>query len=539
MIIDRSYFCLTSDIDWTSDYCIKDLLQFADSFGITPTFFATHDSTAVKEFMEKNENAVGLHPNFYQNSTHGKDYLSVIDHVFKLYPRAKSFRSHLFYDSSPILTEMSNRGIKYDSNLCLYLQPNITPLRLAIPNLTRFPIFWEDDAHWMNTGGDWDTKNFLDAFEIPGIKILNIHPFIFSANVPNEDYYLRIKKHSGNISEDNINQFRYDGDGARTFLISLINYLTAKGEEFYTLDQLYKMFPLDNNVVSNDETSGRVTRHAEKDHKKYWQMTDTEKQHFLKKDYEERNAQDKYATSRDFNLRELEIQAISKCIEEEGPILDIGCGNGYTLISLAKRLEAWKLTGVDFSGNLIKGAKHLISQEKDKLKSMPSFICSDALKYLSDQKDESIKYIITERFILNLPSMESQKNALREIYRVLQKRGRLLMCEGTISGFKALNDIRVMVGLEAIQETSADNISANRIDDKVFKEYLSSELGFKLQDIFGFSNYFIISRVLHPLMVSPLKPRFDSKYNEIAKLIQENLDLEPGYGSNVLWLLEK
>jgi hypothetical protein len=40
-------------------------------------------------------------------------------------------------------------------------------------------------------------------------------------------------------------------------------------------------------------------------------------------------------------------------------------------------------------------------------------------------------------------------------------------------------------------------------------------------------------------MVSPLKPRFDSKYNEIAKLIQENLDLEPGYGSNVLWLLEK
>ena len=220
-------------------------------------------------------------------------------------------------------------------------------------------------------------------------------------------------------------------------------------------------------------------------------------------------------------------------------ILDIGCGNGYTLISLAKRLEAWKLTGVDFSGNLIKGAQHLISQEKDKLKSMPSFICSDALKYLSDQKDESIKYIITERFILNLPSMDSQKNALREIYRVLQKRGRLLMCEGTISGFKALNDIRVMVGLEAIQETSADNLSANRIDDKVFKEYLSSELGFKLQNKFGFSNYFIISRVLHPLMVSPLKPRFDSKYNEIAKLIQENLDLEPGYGSNVLWLLEK
>ena len=229
MIIDRPFFCLTSDIDWTSDYCIKDLLQFANSFGITPTFFATHDSIAVNQFMENNENAVGLHPNFSQNSSHGSDYLSVIDHVFKLYPKANSFRSHSFHDSLPILIEMSNRGIKYDSNLCLYLQPNITPLRLAVPNLTRFPVFWEDDAHWMNTGGDWDINNFIDAFETSGIKIINIHPFVFATNAPNEDYYLRIKNQSGNISDHNINQFRYDGDGARTFLNSLINYLTSKG----------------------------------------------------------------------------------------------------------------------------------------------------------------------------------------------------------------------------------------------------------------------------------------------------------------------
>ena len=48
--------------------------------------------------------------------------------------------------------------------------------------------------------------------------------------------------------------------------------------------------------------------------KKYWQMSDADKQDFLKTSYQQRNATDKYATSRDFHARELEIQAIKKGI---------------------------------------------------------------------------------------------------------------------------------------------------------------------------------------------------------------------------------
>ena len=84
---------------------------------------------------------------------------------------------------------------------------------------------------------------------------------------------------------------------------------------------------------------GRVTIHSKGDCERYSSMTDEEKQEFLRGEYEERDATDPYATSRD-NARELEILAIRKALREPGRVLDLGCGNGYTLLALGARLEA-------------------------------------------------------------------------------------------------------------------------------------------------------------------------------------------------------
>src|SRR5262245_44573518 len=127
-MIHEPVYCITSDINWASPYCITDFISLFQSFGITPTLFATHDSPEVREFNAAHPDDVNIHPNFRSGSTHGKDHMSVIDHMLKLYPDSKAFRSHAFYDGTDILQEMSRREIKYDSNLCLYLQPNIVPL---------------------------------------------------------------------------------------------------------------------------------------------------------------------------------------------------------------------------------------------------------------------------------------------------------------------------------------------------------------------------------------------------------------------------
>jgi ubiquinone/menaquinone biosynthesis C-methylase UbiE len=409
-----------------------------------------------------------------------------------------------------------------------------------MPNITRFPVFWEDDWHWRQTGGDWELRHYLDAFTSPGLKIINVHPFILSANIPSEDYYLEVKEHTTTLSQEDIDTIRYDGAGGRTFFIDLIEFVRSQNMRFYTLHELYHMFPVKSFLVSEDETKGRASKFSDEDHKKYWQMSDADKQQYLKEsDYQQRNATDIYATSRDFHARELEIQAITEGISKRGTVLDLGCGNGYTLISLAKRLKDWTMVGVDFSEKLIDGARFLIEKEKRELQSHPEFICGDAVQYINGLKDESLEYVITERFILNLPSVEWQRKVIQQIYKVLKKGGRFLMCEGSEAGLKHLNELRRQVGLRIIPATSADNISAIRIVDDEFEEYIQSEIGFKILKKLGMSHYFIMSRVLHPLMVQPLEPRFDSNFNNFAKLIQEHSEFAPGYGSNVIWVLEK
>jgi SAM-dependent methyltransferase len=145
---------------------------------------------------------------------------------------------------------------------------------------------------------------------------------------------------------------------------------------------------------------------------------------------------------------------------------------------------------------------------------------------------------LTERFLLNLPSREAQLRVIRECHRALKPGGRLLMCEASAEGFETLNRLREACGLEAIPETGVDNVSAIRFREREIEEHVR-QVGFHASEKRGFSQYFITSRVLHPLLVKPLPPRFDSPINRLARDIQANLPMHPGFGSNVLWVLEK
>jgi ubiquinone/menaquinone biosynthesis C-methylase UbiE len=288
-----------------------------------------------------------------------------------------------------------------------------------------------------------------------------------------------------------------------------------------------------------DETQGRHSKHSEEDYKQYWTLDDSQKQEFVRQSYELRNAADPYATSRDYNARELEIKSIKASLRHKGAILDLGCGNGYTLLSLARDLADWQMVGIDFSENLIHGANQLAQTFGQDLKSRPRFVCADALAYLRDTENESIDYVVTERFIQNLPSHERQREVIGDIFRLLRPKGRLLMCEGGEEGFNALNILREGVGLSTIPATSADNISSIRLKDADIEGFTTNEVGFNLVGKLGYSAYFVMSRVLHPLLVAPERPRFDAKINDSAARIQEQMPFQPGYGSNTLWVLEK
>lgn len=539
-MINEPIFCITADCDWASDYCIEDFTSLVSGYGIKPTIFATHESAAIKKLLSSNNIEVGLHPNFLPGSSQGTDYSEIVDNLFKIYPEAKTFRAHSYFDNSRILQYMLEKGVRYDSNISLYLQPNITPLRLAV-GVIRFPVFWDDDGHWINSNNNWNPDYYLQHFLSPGLKILNFHPFFVTGNIPDEKYYSKMRDHIQTMDSDSVNSLRYSGEGPRTFLTGILDKLTSLNERFHTLDELYHLFPAESALVQKNEKKGRTSIHTDDEYNKYWQMEDKEKQAFLKETFQTRNARDKYATSQDFNIRELEIDSIKKSINtnEKGTIIDLGCGNGYTLLSLAKELEGWKMIGIDFSDNLIDGANYLKKEAENELKSDLQFINTDAIEYIKNCESDSIQYMITERFIQNMPSEDVQMQVIKEAYRILSSKGKLLMCEGSADGFNALNNLRKSVGLTRIPDSSKDNVSAIRMNDGKFESCTEKDIGFKLKNKLGYSNFFIISRVLHPLMCAPLSPRFDSKINMFARQIQENSPYEAGYGGNVLWVFEK
>lgn len=265
-------------------------------------------------------------------------------------------------------------------------------------------------------------------------------------------------------------------------------------------------------------------------------MSDSEKMNFVRSMYESRNAQDRYATSRDYNIHELEIESMVKFMPNKGRVLDLGCGNGYTLISIAKQRKTCEYTGVDFSESFIDAAKAFADQLDPAVDI--DFLNGNVIDYVNSQDDASFDVVITERLLQNLPSLDVQYELVRQIHRILKPEGRYLCCEGGTEGFTNLNKLREKLGLATIKATSTENVSSLRIREKEL-EQRAGKIGFSMHDKLGYSQYFIMSRVLHPLLVAPAPPRFDSGINDIARMIQSALNFSPGIGSNTLWIFQK
>lgn len=536
--INAPLFCMTGDQDWASDAVVADFVDLFAGYGVRPTLFATNKSSLVDELAAGGRIELGLHPNFLPGSTHGADSDAVIRHMTDMYPGAKTFRSHGFVDGSRICRQFYERGFRYDSNLCLDMQPNLVPLR-HVSGITRFPTFWGDFTHFTNRADDWDLERYLPAILSPGLKVFNFHPINVATNVPNAAFYQTIRTRTGTLSAADIKDVRYQGPGVRTFLVALLDLLKARGLKCYTLAELHEMLPVANFLVAEDETKGRTTHRTAEEAERYHKGSDADKQAILKKTFDQRNAADIYATSRDTCLRELEIESLRRSLHTRGAILDLGCGNGYTLISLAQSVPASRMTGVDFAPNLIEGARGIKRQWAGRLQCDPEFVCDDAIAYVQKAAEESWDAVITERFLLNLPSLHSQQAVIRAAYRALRPGGMLLMCEGSEDGYQGLNRLREKLGLAVGPRNRGENVSARRFRDGEIEQFATRDVGFRLTAKLGYSTYFVISRVLHPLLVHPQEPRFDAKINEFAMKIQQHTAFDPGYGANVLWVFEK
>lgn len=487
-------YIFTSDLEWASESMVTFCLEAHGDIPLTP--FVTNQSQEIEDkYGGERRRLVGVHPNFRTGSTHGRFPDEVISFVRGLWPESRFYRSHCFYEDSNISRRLYESGYKYNSNLALHLQERIMPLRHQSGGLC-MPVFLEDDCLLAN--GPMAFENLIPSLRSPGLKIFNFHPIHVCLNTPSLSYYESIKSL---VSGDSWREHQHKGEGTRTTLDAIIKYVRVHpGLGIFYLDDVYEL------LQSNPQDT-------------YADLTTEERVRHVANLYDSRDATQIYATSRDSNMRELEVDFIIDNLASGMRVLDLGCGNGYTDIRVAKAIDC-DVVGLDISSKMIEGAQKLVEQLKPLLGRTEFKVCdSRTIPY----GDETFDAVITERYLLNLPDRQTQARAIQEIYRVLKFGGIYVMVEGSADGLERLNELRVAVGLQPIPDRSEDNVSSLKFREKDVEDEFRKFFGIKEKKHWG--TYFLISRVVHPLLVAPQEPKWSADINRVAREIaKENPD---------------
>lgn len=234
------------------------------------------------------------------------------------------------------------------------------------------------------------------------------------------------------------------------------------------------------------------------------------------------------AGTNDKILKQMEMDAISAYISDGISILDFGCGNGITMNFLSKKYDV-KITGIDFSCNMIAEAKKLAIQEKtiDKL----TFFVGD--ETIFEKIDIKFDIIYSERSIINLDSWKKQKDTIIGLCNLLKKNGKYIMCESSLNGLQEINTLRKSLNLEVITPPWHNRYI---IEEEILE--LNNSGIIKLVEINDFSStYYFLSRIVNAALAlqSNQPPSYDSPINKLA------LHLPPigNMGQGKIWVWEK
>ncbi len=235
--------------------------------------------------------------------------------------------------------------------------------------------------------------------------------------------------------------------------------------------------------------------------------------------------------TRDLIAVELERRAIERHVEDGMRVLDVGCGNGETLLRLA-RTKVIAIAGVDLSRQMIDAAledRILNGQGR----SMTRFTVGDVL---TSDIDEPFDLIYTQRMLINLGTWERQQTAIRRMLSWLKPGGTLLMVECSQDGLGTTNRLRAMVALPEIKAPSHNRylveMQMGELRDRLTDEGIV-HVGDPWEPEPICSTYALLSRVVNAklAMDAGTEPDYDSAVNRLALKLPNISDL----GQNRCW----
>lgn len=241
------------------------------------------------------------------------------------------------------------------------------------------------------------------------------------------------------------------------------------------------------------------------------------------------------STTEDFWLRVLEIKHIKNVlrgIKKRKDILDIGCGDGFSTINIAKDFPNSNFIGGDYSINMINNARELLKKTfKKTSKKNAQFQIMDIMDLRNYENKFDV--VISDRCLINLPNYKSQTEAVVEIAKSLQKEGSYIMIENFIDTHKNLNRIRKNYGLSEIPVRWHNTFLANDFVKNDLKKYfrIISENNIS-------STYYFLTRVVYSLIckLENREPDYNNNIYRIATEIKETFET---IGPIKMFLLKK
>jgi SAM-dependent methyltransferase len=158
------------------------------------------------------------------------------------------------------------------------------------------------------------------------------------------------------------------------------------------------------------------------------------------------------ATTRTWTAKALELDALSRQFRKllkdnaDARILEVGCGNGVNCVHLAKSFDRAHFVGVDFIQEMVAAA---VDNARDGgVSDRTRFFAGDILQLSAIRElDSAYDIVFTDRCLINLNTIELQKEGITSLAGKLRPGGHLVMIENSKSTHAAQNLCREMLGL--------------------------------------------------------------------------------------------
>jgi SAM-dependent methyltransferase len=163
----------------------------------------------------------------------------------------------------------------------------------------------------------------------------------------------------------------------------------------------------------------------------------------------EAHGRDPQATTPDRWVREVEIASLSEQLAglpDGTAVLDVGCGNGYSVIRLAELHPGLSFAGGDYAPAMVEQARQSLADHPE----LEGRVRFEEMDVLELPLDSAFDVVITDRCLINLPSFAEQQRAIARIAAVVRPGGRYLAVENFHGGQDGLNRERERLGLSPI-----------------------------------------------------------------------------------------